>query len=159
MLSLNDAAVVSMLAAPKEWRSNPEQMRCLQVKCVSMPSPLYDRNSTTLDKISTVVKCVYGGDGIEVSDHAQQSLDLFERWGFTHLPVCIAKTQYSLSGDPKRMGAPTGWKLRVSGISLSAGAGFLVVTSDAVMLMPGLPITSRALNIDVDTAGEITGMS
>ena len=125
----------------------------------AQPAVLYDSNSTALNKISTVVKSVYGGDGIEVSDRAQQSLDLFERWGFASLPICIAKTQYSLSDDPKRMGAPTGWKLRVSDISLSAGAGFLVVTSGAMMLMPGLPKTSRALNIDVDANGEITGMS
>ena len=73
--------------------------------------------------------------------------------------MCIAKTQYSLSDDPKLSGAPTGWTLRVSDISLSAGAGFLVVTSGAMMLMPGLPKASRALDIDVDASGEIVGMS
>ena len=93
-----------------------------------------------------------------MSERAQQSLERIERWGFGPLPVCIAKTQYSLSDDPKRMGAPTGWKLRVTDVGLSAGAGFLVVTSGAMMLMPGLPKTSRAMSIDVDADGDIIGM-
>ncbi|MGD0648950.1 MAG: formate--tetrahydrofolate ligase, partial [Acidobacteriaceae bacterium] len=101
----------------------------------------------------------YGADGIELSEGAQQSLARFERWGFGHLPVCIAKTQYSLSDDPKRMGAPTGWTLHVTDVALSAGAGFLVVVAGSMMLMPGLPKVSRALDIDVDEDGEIIGMS
>jgi formate--tetrahydrofolate ligase len=123
------------------------------------PKALYDSSSSALEKIETVVRVVYGGDGVEMSEKAAGKLAQYERWGFGGLPVCIAKTQYSLSDDPKKMGAPTGWKLRVTDISLSSGAGFLVVTSGAMMLMPGLPKTSRALNIDVDAAGEITGMS
>ena len=102
---------------------------------------------------------IYGADGIELSEKAQENLRRYERWGFGHLPVCIAKTQYSLSDDPKRMGAPQGWNLRVTDVLLSAGAGFLVVTSGAMMLMPGLPKASRAMGIDVDAEGEITGMS
>ncbi len=94
-----------------------------------------------------------------LSERAQESLARMERWGFGNFPVCIAKTQYSLSDDPKLSGAPTGWSLRVSDVSLSAGAGFLVVTSGAMMLMPGLPKASRALDIDVDADGEIVGMS
>ena len=95
----------------------------------------------------------------ELSETAQRNIARFEHWGFGDLPVCIAKTQYSLSDDPKRMGAPTGWNLRVTDVGLSAGAGFLVVTSGAMMLMPGLPKTSRAMKIDVDAQGEIVGMS
>jgi formate--tetrahydrofolate ligase len=123
------------------------------------PKSLYDSSSSVLEKIETVVRLVYGGDGVEMSDKAKEKLAQYESWGLGSLPVCIAKTQYSLSDDPKKMGAPTGWKLRVTDISLSSGAGFLVVTSGAMMLMPGLPKTSRALNIDVDASGEITGMS
>ncbi len=125
----------------------------------AQPKSLYDNGSSVIEKIETVVRVVYGGDGVEMSDKAKEKLAQYERWGFGSLPVCIAKTQYSLSDDPKKMGAPTGWKLRVTDISLSSGAGFLVVTSGAMMLMPGLPKTSRALNIDVDASGEITGMS
>ena len=122
------------------------------------PVPLYSAGSTALEKIETVARRVYGADGVELSECAQQNLARFEGWGFGRLPVCIAKTQYSLSDDPKRMGAPTGWKLRVTDVGLSAGAGFLVVTSGAMMLMPGLPKTSRAMLIDVDADGEIVGM-
>ncbi len=123
------------------------------------PRPLYGEASSVLDKITTVARTVYGADGVEMSETALQSLARFEGWGFGHLPVCIAKTQYSLSDDPKRMGAPTGWTLRVTDVALSAGAGFLVVTSGAMMLMPGLPKSSRAMKIDVDAEGEIIGMA
>ena len=119
----------------------------------------YAPTDTAFEKITKVARSIYGADGIELNDRAQQSLARIERWGFDHLPVCIAKTQYSLSDDPKRMGAPTGWTLHVTDIALSAGAGFLVVTSGTMMLMPGLPKASRALEIDVDQNGEIIGMS
>jgi formate--tetrahydrofolate ligase len=98
------------------------------------------------------------GDIHELSERAQENLARFTRWGFGELPICIAKTQYSLTDDPKRVGAPTGWTLHVTDIALSAGAGFLVVISGAMMLMPGLPKVSRALGIDVDDQGEIIGM-
>jgi formate--tetrahydrofolate ligase len=125
----------------------------------AQPKPLYSKASTALEKIESVARQVYGADGVELSERAQNNLARFERWGFGQLPVCIAKTQYSLSDDPKRMGAPTGWTLRVTDMGLSAGAGFLVVTSGAMMLMPGLPKSSRAMSIDVDAEGEIIGMS
>jgi len=101
---------------------------------------------------------VYGADGVEFSDKAQAKLKQFAGWGFGSLPVCIAKTQYSLTDDPKRMGAPSGWTLHVTDVGLSAGAGFLVVISGAMMLMPGLPKVSKAMGIDVDAEGEIVGM-
>ncbi|MDP9051202.1 MAG: formate--tetrahydrofolate ligase [Acidobacteriota bacterium] len=82
---------------------------------------------------------IYGAEDIEVSEVAKEKLARFERWGFGHLPICVAKTQYSLTDDPKRMGAPTGWRLHVTDISLSAGAGFMVVTSGSMTLMPGYP--------------------
>ena len=119
----------------------------------------YEANDPSVEKITKVAQAIYGADGIELSEKAKESLARFERWGFGNLPVCIAKTQYSLSDDPKRMGAPTGWNLHVTDVLLSAGAGFLVVTSGAMMLMPGLPKASRAMDIDVDAEGEIIGMS
>ena len=124
-----------------------------------VPTTTYTPEDSVAEKITKVARSIYGADGIELSELAQQNLARFERWGFGHLPVCIAKTQYSLSDDPKRMGAPTGWNLHVTDISLSAGAGFLVVISGAMMLMPGLPKASRALDIDIDENGDITGMS
>jgi formate--tetrahydrofolate ligase len=118
----------------------------------------YQPEDSVTAKITKVARQIYGADDIELSDRASENLARFERWGFGHLPVCIAKTQYSLSDDPKRMGAPTGWTLHVTDIALSAGSGFLVVVSGAMMLMPGLPKASRAMEIDVDPRGEITGM-
>jgi formate--tetrahydrofolate ligase len=119
---------------------------------------VYGFGDSAVEKITKVAQKIYGADAIELSERAQQNLDRFTRWGFGDLPICIAKTQYSLSDDPKRLGAPTGWTLHVTDIALSAGAGFLVVVSGAMMLMPGLPKLSRALGIDVDEHGEITGM-
>lgn len=118
----------------------------------------YAASDSAVEKMRKVATKIYGGDGVELSERAERNLARLEGWGFGHLPVCIAKTQYSLSDDPKRMGAPTGWTLRVTDVSLSAGAGFLVVTSGAMMLMPGLPKVSRAMEIDVDAEGEIVGM-
>ena len=119
----------------------------------------YNASDTILQKITSIAQHIYGADDVHLTVRAQDNLARFKRWGFGHLPVCIAKTQYSLSDDPRRMGAPTNWTLHISDIALSAGAGFLVVTSGAMMLMPGLPKSSRAMSIDVDPAGEITGMS
>jgi formate--tetrahydrofolate ligase len=122
------------------------------------PTRTYEAHDPAVEKITKVAHKIYGAEGIELSARAQENLARFTRWGYGELPICIAKTQYSLSDDPKRLGAPRGWKLHVTDIALSAGAGFLVVISGAMMLMPGLPKTSRALGIDVDENGEITGM-
>jgi formate--tetrahydrofolate ligase len=81
-----------------------------------------------------------------------------KEWGFDKLPICIAKTQYSLSDKPKLLGAPTGWTLHITDISLSAGAGFVVMIAGNMMLMPGLPKNSRAVEIDVDGHGAIVGV-
>ncbi len=109
-------------------------------------------------KIEAVALEVYGASGVEYTEEARASLARFRGWGFGELPVCVAKTQYSLSDDPKKMGAPTGWTLHVTEVGLSAGAGFLVVVSGAMMLMPGLPKVSKAMGMDVDAEGEIVGM-
>ena len=123
------------------------------------PVTTYGSDDSVMEKISKVARTIYGADAVEFSEKAKENLARFEGWGFGHLPVCIAKTQYSLSDDPKRKGAPVGWTLHVTDISLSAGAGFLIVTSGSMVLMPGLPKLSRALDIDVDADGEITGLS
>jgi formate--tetrahydrofolate ligase len=118
----------------------------------------YGSSDSAIGKITKVAQKIYGADSIQLSERAQENLARFTRWGFGELPICIAKTQYSLSDDPKRLGAPTGWTLHVTDVALSAGAGFLVVISGSMMLMPGLPKVSRALGIDVDDQGEIIGM-
>jgi formate--tetrahydrofolate ligase len=121
-------------------------------------TPVYQSSDSALEKITKVAQRVYGADAIELSETATENLARFTRWGFGHLPICIAKTQYSLSDDPARLGAPTGWTLHVTDIALSAGAGFLVVVAGSIMLMPGLPKAPRALAIDVDEHGLITGL-
>ena len=119
----------------------------------------YQFSDPVTEKITKVARTVYGAEAVELSERAKANLARFTGWGFGGLPICIAKTQYSLSDDPKRLGAPTGWTLHVTDIALSAGAGFLVVISGAMMLMPGLPKVSRSIGIDVDEQGEIIGMT
>jgi formate--tetrahydrofolate ligase len=119
---------------------------------------LYSLDASLPEKIESVAKKVYGASGVNFSDQAKAKLQQFADWGHAKLPVCIAKTQYSLSDDPKRLGAPTGWTLNVTNASLSAGAGFVVVISGNMMLMPGLPKVSRASSIDVDDSGAIHGI-
>jgi formate--tetrahydrofolate ligase len=85
-------------------------------------------------------------------------LSEFVDWGYSALPICVAKTQYSFTDDPKKLGAPVGWTLPITDVSLSAGAGFLVLIAGNMMLMPGLPKVSRAEEIDVDDEGDILGV-
>ncbi len=92
------------------------------------------------------------------SDTARTKLDHFVDWGYSGLPVCIAKTQYSFSDNPKLLGAPSGWTLTINDVSLSAGAGFVVAIAGNMMLMPGLPKVSRGEEIDVEDSGEILGV-
>jgi formate--tetrahydrofolate ligase len=119
---------------------------------------LYSFDEPLTDKIKRVAQWVYGASDVKFSDQAAAKLKQFSNWGYGKLPVCIAKTQYSLSDDPKRLGVPTGWTLNATNASLSAGAGFVVVISGSMMLMPGLPKVSRAASIDVDDSGKIIGI-
>jgi formate--tetrahydrofolate ligase len=120
--------------------------------------PVYALEDALEVKILKVAIQVYGADGVVFSEKARTKLERYASWGFGRLPVCIAKTQYSLTDDPKRMGAPTGWTLNINDVSLSAGAGFVVAVSGNMMLMPGLPSHPRAMSIDVDDDGNIVGV-
>jgi formate--tetrahydrofolate ligase len=120
--------------------------------------PAYSLDDSPEEKIRKVATRVYGADGVAFSDKARARLAQFAEWGFSRLPVCIAKTQYSLTDNPKLMGAPTGWTLDITDASLSAGAGFIVAIAGSMMLMPGLPSDPRALSIDVDEDGNIVGV-
>jgi formate--tetrahydrofolate ligase len=126
------------------------------------PSPavhsLYSFEEPLADKIKKVAQKVYGASAVRFSDQTVAKLKQFSDWGYGKLPVCMAKTQYSLSDNPKLLGAPTGWTLNVTNASLSAGAGFVVAISGNMMLMPGLPRVSRASSIDVDDSGKIIGI-
>jgi formate--tetrahydrofolate ligase len=120
---------------------------------------MYSADDTAEEKILKVAQKVYGASSVDYSEGASKKLAEFTKWGFGHLPICIAKTQYSFSDNPKLSGAPTGWTLHITDLKLSAGAGFLVVISGSMMLMPGLPKESRAIEIDVDEQGDIVGVS
>ena len=120
--------------------------------------PVYALEDVLDVKILKVAIQVYGADGVVISVAARAKLERYAAWGFGQLPVCIAKTQYSLTDDPKRMGAPTGWTLTVNDVALSAGAGFVVAVSGNMMLMPGLSSHPRAMSIDVDDDGNIVGV-
>jgi len=120
--------------------------------------PIYALEDSAEDKIAKVATKIYGAAGVTYSDKAQAKLKQLKSWCYSELPVCIAKTQYSFSDNPKLSGAPSGWTLNVTDVSLSAGAGFIVVIAGNMMLMPGLPKVSRALNVDVDAQGEIVGI-
>ncbi len=119
---------------------------------------IYETDETLEAKIEKVARTVYGAGGVTLNEKAKGKLQEFAKWGYGKLPVCIAKTQYSFTDNPKAMGAPKGWELNVTDASLSAGAGFVVVISGSMMLMPGLPKVSRAVEVDVDGAGEIIGV-
>ena len=119
---------------------------------------VYELDDPLDKKVEQVARNIYGAAGVTFSEKARTKLQRFADWGFAKLPVCIAKTQYSLSDNAKLLGAPAGWQLNVTDASLSAGAGFIVVIAGNMMLMPGLPKVSRAASVDVNEKGEIVGI-
>ena len=118
----------------------------------------YDSELSIAEKIEAIVKKVYGGDGINIVPAAQKQIAKLEELGFGSAPVCMAKTQYSLSDDPTKLGAPTGFTVTVRNVKISAGAGFVVALTGDIMTMPGLPKSPAAERIDVDESGKITGL-
>lgn len=118
----------------------------------------YEDNLTIEEKIEAVVKKVYGGEGISILPAAQKQIDKLAELGFSNCPVCIAKTQYSFSDDPQKLGAPENFTVTVKNVKVSAGAGFIVVLTGDIMTMPGLPKVPAAERIDVDENGKITGL-
>jgi len=119
---------------------------------------LYDLDFPIKEKIEIINKELYGGKKVEFSSKAVNEIKAIEEMGFANLPVCIAKTQYSLSDNPSLLGRPEGFTLNVKEVRLSAGAGFVVVLTGDIMTMPGLPKTPGANNIDIDPSGRITGL-
>ena len=118
----------------------------------------YELDAPVEEKIDAVVRRVYGGAGAEILPAARKQLRELEALGFGGLPVCVAKTQYSLSDDPTKLGAPQDFILTVRKVKVSAGAGFIVALTGDILTMPGLPKTPAAEAIDVDENGVISGL-
>ncbi len=120
--------------------------------------PLYELDMPVKQKIETIAKEIYGADGVDFSAAALKKLATIKALGFDNLPVCMAKTQYSLSDDPALKGRPSGFNITVRDLRISAGAGFVVVLTGDVMTMPGLPKVPAAMNMDIDKEGNISGL-
>ena len=118
----------------------------------------YESDAPLTEKIEAVARKVYGADGVDYAPAAAKELQRLTELGYGGLPVCMAKTQYSLSDDAGKLGAPTGFRIKVQKVKVSAGAGFVVVLTGDIMTMPGLPKVPAAENIDVDENGVITGL-
>jgi formate--tetrahydrofolate ligase len=119
---------------------------------------IYQDEAPLKEKIEAIVKEVYGGDGVDFAPAAMKEIDKLQTLGFGNLPVCMAKTQYSFSDDPKKLGWPKGFRVAVRNVKVSAGAGFVVAITGEIMTMPGLPKVPSAEKIDVDSTGKISGL-
>ena len=119
---------------------------------------LYENEASLKDKIGTIASQIYGADGVTYTPAALKALKRMEEMGFGNLPVCMAKTQYSLSDDQTKLGRPAGFQINVRDAYVCAGAGFVVVLTGSIMTMPGLPKKPAAEGIDVNEEGKITGL-
>ena len=131
------------------------------VKACEKPAnfaPIYDVNLPIKEKIETIAKTIYGADGVTYSSETNKAIAEIEKLGKDKLPICMAKTQYSLSDDATKLGRPTGFKINIRDVKLSAGAGFIVALSGAIMTMPGLGKEPAAYRIDIDADGNIHGL-
>ncbi|MBQ7219578.1 MAG: formate--tetrahydrofolate ligase [Synergistaceae bacterium] len=131
------------------------------VKACEKPSTfkfIYDADMSPKEKMNAIAREIYGADGVDFTLQAEKDLERIHELGKDNLLVCMAKTQYSLSDDPAKIGRPSGFRITVREVRLSAGAGFLVAITGSIMTMPGLPKKPAALNIDVDADGKITGL-
>lgn len=118
----------------------------------------YELSGSIEEKIEAIVKKIYGGDGVDFLPAAKKQIATLTELGFSELPVCVAKTQYSFSDDPTKLGAPEHFRITVKNVKVSAGAGFIVVLTGDIMTMPGLPKVPAAEKIDVDENGRISGL-
>lgn len=121
-------------------------------------APLYDVEASIEEKIETIAKVVYGADGVDFSEKAQEQIALYNELGWNKMPVCMAKTQMSLSDDAKKYGAPKNFRIMVRELNPSLGAGFLVVLTGSVLTMPGLPKHPAAYDMDINEEGHIKGL-
>src|SRR5699024_9328768 len=120
--------------------------------------PLYDDDMPLWDKVNTIATKLYDAKGITADKKDRRQFEKFQNAGYSHLPVCMAKTQYSFTTDPSLKNAPSGHVLPIREISLSAGAGFVVVICSTIMTMPGLPRAAAAAHIGIDASDHIVGL-
>ncbi len=120
--------------------------------------PLYDLNDSIINKINIISKEIYRSNNVIINDSIKEKIKSYEDNGFSNLPICIAKTQYSFTDNPKTLGAPTNFDMTITDVRLSAGAGFIVVLMGNIMTLPGLGKNSAYLNMDIDSNGNITGL-
>ncbi len=118
----------------------------------------YEDDLSIAEKINAIATKIYGADGVDFTTQAQKELERLESLGFGKMPICMAKTQYSLTDDQTKLGRPTGFRITVRQLTVSAGAGFIVALTGAIMKMPGLPKVPAAERIDVDENGVISGL-
>ena len=121
-------------------------------------APIYDEKASIDEKINTIAKEIYGADGVVYTPKAKKAIARLEKQGFDKLPICMAKTPYSLSDDPSLLGRPSGFEITVREVRVSAGAGLVVALTGDVMTMPGLPKVPAANNMDIDKDGKIVGL-
>ena len=121
-------------------------------------TPLYTPEDAAIDKLNKIAQTIYGAQGVELSEKAQKQLKRFAKYGWDKLPIIMAKTQYSLSDDPKKLGAPSGFTIHVREFVPKLGAGFLVAMTGSILTMPGLPKHPAANDIDIDEDGTIRGL-
>ncbi|GGC80584.1 formate--tetrahydrofolate ligase [Enterococcus wangshanyuanii] len=147
------------------WANGPEGGGALANRVVELINEeqgefrtIYQKGMDLEEKIQAIVTKIYGGSGISFSKKAQNQLAIFEKYGWDRLPVCMAKTQYSLSDDPDALGRPEGFTINIRELVPKIGAGFIVVLTGDVMTMPGLPKKPAALNMDVDQDGQAIGL-
>ncbi|WP_236634764.1 formate--tetrahydrofolate ligase [Alteribacter lacisalsi] len=147
------------------WAQGGEGGRALAERAVSLIeegdknfTPVYDVNQSIEEKIKLIATKVYGADDVEFSSYAKKQIGDYNRYGWDNLPICMAKTQYSLSDDPAKLGRPEGFTITVRELKPSVGAGFIVALTGDVMTMPGLPQKPAALKMDVDENGKAVGL-
>ena len=120
---------------------------------------LYDVNDSIEDKMNTIATEIYGADGVDFTADALKQVRELEKLGLDRLPICVAKTQYSFTDDPKKLGAPKNFRITVREVKVSAGAGFIVALTGSIMTMPGLPKVPAANGMDILSDGTIIGLS
>lgn len=146
------------------WANGGEGMKdlaevvCAECEKENTYAPLYDVNDSIEQKMETIARTVYGADGVEFSDEAKAKIAEYSKYGWDKLPICVAKTQNSLSDDAAKKGRPSGFTIHVRDFSTSLGAGFIVAYTGNVLTMPGLPKVPAAVNMGVDENGETFGL-